>query len=218
MTIELYVFPPSPRAFKVMAVANHLGIDTTLHMVDLLKGDQKAPDFAAMNPNMRMPVLKDVDYVLWESDAIQQYLAGRKPGNGLLPGDERARLDITRWQFWGVAHWDPACAVLIFENLLKPAILKMGDPDPAAIAKGTETFHRVAQVLDGQLKGRTFVAGETLTLADFSLGAPMNLAELAGFPVGSYSEINRWYGTLRALPSWQKTLAQCALPASAAAA
>ncbi len=50
MTIELYVFPPSPRAFKVMAVANHLGIDTTLRMVGdgLLKGDQKAADFAAM--------------------------------------------------------------------------------------------------------------------------------------------------------------------------
>jgi glutathione S-transferase len=218
MTIELYVFPPSPRAFKVMAVANHLGIDTTLRMVDLLKGDQKGADFAAMNPNMRMPVLKDGDYVLWESDAILQYLAGQKPGNGLFPSNERARLDITRWQFWGVAHWDPACAVLIFENLLKPAILKMGDPDPAAVAKGTETFHRVAQVLDGQLKGRTFVAGETLTLADFSLGAPMNLAELAGLPVGSYGEINRWYGTLRALPSWQKTLAQCAMPAAAAAA
>jgi glutathione S-transferase len=201
----------------VMAMANHLGIDATLRMVDLLKGDQKAPDFAAMNPNMRMPVLKDGDYVLWESDAILQYLAGQKPGNGLFPSNERARLDITRWQFWGVAHWDPACAVLIFENLLKPAILKMGDPDPAAVAKGTETFHRVAQVLDGQLKGRTFVAGETLTLADFSLGAPMNLAELAGIPVGSYGEINRWYGTLRALPSWEKTLAQCALPASAAA-
>ncbi len=93
----------------------------------------------------------------------------------------------------------------------------MGDPDPAAVAKGTETFHRVAQVLDGQLKGRTFVAGETLTLADFSLGAPMNLAELAGLPVASYSEINRWYGTLRALPAWQQTLAQCAMPAAAAA-
>ena len=199
-----------------MAVANHLGIDTTLRMVDLLKGDQKAADFAVMNPNMRMPVLKDGDYVLWESDAILQYLAGRKPERP-LPGDERGRLDITRWQFWGVAHWDPACAALIFENLLKPAILKMGDPDPAAVAKGTETFHRVAQVLDGQLKGRTFVAGQTLTLADFSLGAPMNLAELAGLPVASYGEIKRWYGTLRALPAWQQTLAQCAMPAAAAA-
>ena len=55
MTIELYVFPPSPRAFKVMALANHLGLDVTMRMVDLIKGEQKAPHYAALNPNMRMP-------------------------------------------------------------------------------------------------------------------------------------------------------------------
>jgi Glutathione S-transferase, N-terminal domain len=69
MTIELYV-PPRPRAFKVMAVANHLGVDWTLRPDDLVKGEQKSPEFAALNPNMRMPVLKDGDYVLWESNAI----------------------------------------------------------------------------------------------------------------------------------------------------
>jgi glutathione S-transferase len=78
--IELYVFPPSPRAFKVMAIANHLGIETNLRMIDLVKGDQKTPEYAALNPNMRMPTLKDGDYVLWESDAIAQYLTSKKTG------------------------------------------------------------------------------------------------------------------------------------------
>ena len=73
--IELYVFPPSPRAFKVMAVATYLGIEPTLHALDLIKGDQKSPEYAALNPNMRMPTLKDGDYVLWESNAFMQYLA-----------------------------------------------------------------------------------------------------------------------------------------------
>jgi len=50
-----------------MAIANHLGIDWTLRLVDLLKGEQRSPAFAALNPNMRMPVLTDGDYVLWES-------------------------------------------------------------------------------------------------------------------------------------------------------
>jgi glutathione S-transferase len=77
MSIELYVFPPSPRAFKVMAIANHLGIDTTLRIVDLVKGDQKTPEYAALNPNMRMPTLRDGDYVPWESNAIGQYLVAR---------------------------------------------------------------------------------------------------------------------------------------------
>lgn len=50
MTIELYVFPPSPRAFKVMAVANHLGIDTALRIVDLVKGDKKPPNMPRSIP------------------------------------------------------------------------------------------------------------------------------------------------------------------------
>jgi glutathione S-transferase len=214
---ELYVFPPSPRAFKVMAIANYLGIDPALRVIDLIKGEQKSPQYAALNPNMRMPTLKDGDYVLWESNAIMQYLAAKTPGSGLLPADEKGRLDVTRWQFWDLAHWDPACAVLIFENVVKSVVLKSGEPDAAALAKGTESFHRAASVLNGQLKGKKFVTGGTLTVADFSLGAPMNLADMARFPLEPYGEIKRWYGTLRALPAWQKTLAQCLLPAATAA-
>ena len=217
MTIELFLFPPSPRAFKVMAVANHLGIDYALRMVDLRKGDNKTPQYAALNPNMRMPTLKDGDYVLWESNAIGQYLALQKPDAGLWPKDERARIDVTRWQFWDLAHWDPACAILVFEYVAKPVLLGINEPDAAAIAKGTEAFHRVAAVLDGQLKSRTFITGDNLTLADFSIGATMNFAERAHFPLEPYGEIKRWFATVRALPAWQRTLAQVAPPATAAA-
>ena len=184
MTIELYVFPPSPRAFKVMVVANHLGIDTTLRMVDLVKGEQNVAGISLRSiPTCGCLRSEDGDYVLWESGAIGQYLAGKKPQSGLLPTDERGRLDVTRWQFWDIAHWDPACTVFIFENLVKPIVLKSGEPDATAIAKGEESFHRAAKVLDAQLKGKTFVTGERLTLADFSLGASMNLADMARYPV-----------------------------------
>jgi glutathione S-transferase len=217
MAIELYVFPLSPRAFKVMAVANHLGLDWTLRFIDLPKDAHKTPEYAALNPNMRMPTLKDGDYVLWESNAICQYLAAKQPESGLLPGDERARLDVTRWQFWDLAHWDPTCAVFAFEYVAKPLVLGISEPDMAAIAKGTDAFHRVAKVLDGQLKGKRFVTGDTLTVADFSLGAAMKFADMAHYPVEPYGEIKRWYATLCALPAWQKTLAQTAMPAASAA-
>jgi glutathione S-transferase len=218
MSIELYVFPPSPRAFKVMAVANHLGLDWTLRHVDLLKDEQKTPHYAALNPNMRMPTLKDGDYVLWESNAICQYLAAQKPESGLLPRDEHARLDVTRWQFWDLAHWDPTCAIFAVEYVVKPLVLRSGEPDMAAIAKATDTFHRLAKVLDDQLTGKRFITGDALTLADFSLGAAMKLADVAHYPLEPYEEIKRWYGTLCTLPAWQKTLAQTAMPAASAAA
>ncbi len=217
MTIELYVFPPSPRAFKVMAVANHLGLDWTLRFLDMRKGEHKAPDYAALNPNMRMPTLKDGDFVLWESSAIIQYLALKKPESGLLPTDERRRLDVTRWQFWEQAHWDPPCATFIFERVVKPFFAGIKDQDAAAIAKAEEQFHRAAAVLDQHLKGHEFIAGSAPTIADFGVGSPMILAAPAQLPLDRYAEIKRWYATLSALPGWRKTLEQCAMPAANAA-
>jgi glutathione S-transferase len=216
MSIELYVFPPSPRSFKVLVVANHLGLDYALRMVDLAAGEQRTPQYTALNPNMRTPTLKDDDYVLWESNAILQYLTSKQPESGLLPKDEHARLDVLRWQFWDLAHWDAACAIFAFEYLVKSAFLGQG-PDMAEIAKGTEEFGRVAAVLNGQLEGNKFVTGDTLTLADFSLGSSMVIAEAARYPVEPYANITRWYATLSALPAWQKTLAQAAMPAANAA-
>jgi glutathione S-transferase len=218
MTIEIYAFPPSPRAFRVMALANHLGLDWTLRVLDLTKGEQRAPEYVALNPNMRMPTLKEGDYVLWESGAILQYLAGKKPQSGLLPTDEAGRLNVTRWQFWDACHWDQAVAIYLFENFVKPVLVKSGEPDQAALAKGAELFHRAAKVLDNHLKHNKYVAGDRITVADFSIGAPLNYAQAARIPLDSYPQITRWYTALRALPAWQQTLAQCGMPAAAAAA
>ena len=57
--MRLHVFPPSPRAFKVLAVAHHLGIDYQLALCDLTKGEHKSAAYAALNPNQRMPTLED---------------------------------------------------------------------------------------------------------------------------------------------------------------
>ena len=151
--ITLHVFPFSPRAFKVLAVAEHLGLDYEKKMVDLGKGEQKTPEFSALNPNQRMPVMEDGDFVLWESGAIMQYLALKKPEAGLLPTEPRRLADVTRWQCWDLAHWEAACAIFIFENAVK-ALFKLGEPDPAEIAKGEERFYRAAGVLNGHLKGK----------------------------------------------------------------
>jgi glutathione S-transferase len=204
--LNLYVFPPSPRAFKVMALAAHLGIDYEKRIVDLTKGEQRRPEFAKLNPNQRMPVLEEDGFVLWESNAILQYLADKKPASGLLPADPRGRADVTRWQCWDLANWDPACAIMIFERLVKK-LLHIGDPDPVEIARGEERFHRVANILDAHLKGRNYITGDKLTVADFSIGAPLNLAAPAQLPVSGYAEIRRWHANLSELPAWRQSIA-----------
>src|ERR1700692_1248731 len=116
MTNKIHAFPASPRAFKVLWAANHLGIDYELVFVDLTKGGASTPEFLKLNPNGRMPVLQDGDYVLWESNAIVNYLASLKPDAGLLPADTKGRLSIEKWQFWESVHWDSACAIFSFER------------------------------------------------------------------------------------------------------
>ena len=204
--LNLYIFPPSPRAFKVIALANHLGLDYNKRIVDLSKGEQRTPEFTALNPNQRMPVMEEDGFVLWESNAILQYLADKKPESGLLPSDTRGRADITRWQCWDLANWDPACAIMIFERLVKK-LLKIGEPDPSELAKGEERFHRAAAVLDAHLKGRTYVSGDRLTVADFSLGAPLNVAVPAQIPLANYAQIKRWHAGLMELPAWRQSIA-----------
>jgi glutathione S-transferase len=206
MSLKLHVFPPSPRAFKVLVVAHHLGIDYEFVLCDLTKGDQKSAAYAALNPNQRMPSLEDGDFTLWESNAIVQYLAAKKPESGLLPADERGRADVARWQFWESTTWDPACAILVFERAVK-RFFGGGAPDPVEVEKGLQRFHRAAKVLDGHLRGRTYVCCDRLTLADFALAADLTMAEPAQLPLEDYGEIRRWAGRLAELPAWQRTRA-----------
>ncbi len=209
MSLKLHVFPPSPRAFKVMALANHLGIDYQICFVDLGKGDQKRPEFLALNPNGKMPVLEEDGFTLWESNAILEYLASKKPQSGLLPEDARGRADVTRWLLWDMSHWDSTCGLFMFERMVKPLFMKAA-PDPTEIAKGEQRFHQFAKVLDDHLKGRKYVCGDKLTIADFALAAPLNVAEVVQYPLAPYAEIKRWYASLAALPAWRRTLVQCA--------
>ena len=204
--MKLHVAPPSPRAFKVLAVARHLGLEFELCDLDLLKGANQQPEFAALNPNKKMPVLEDDGFVLWESNAITQYLASKKPeGSLLLPSDPRRRADVSRWQFWENAHWDPACSTLIFERLLKK-LFGQGDPVPALVEKGEQEVRRFGGVLNGWLAGRAFLCGDDLSLADFSVGCWLNYARPAAYPIDDFREIKRWYAGLMELPAWRESI------------
>src|SRR5262249_15780102 len=107
---------------------------------------------------------------------------------------------------------------LLLENFIKPNFLGVTERDEPAIAKSVERFHRAAAVLDGQLKGRTYVTGDTLTLADFSLGAPLHYATPGRFPLEPYAEIRRWHASVVGVGAWQKRGGESTLPPVAAAA
>jgi glutathione S-transferase len=215
MSLKIYAFPPSPRSFKALWAANHLGVDYEFRLVDFSKNAQKAPDFVKLNPNAKAPVLDDGGFVLWESNAIVEYLASLKPHSGVIPSDTRAQLAVRKWLFWESAHWDPACAIFAFERVVKP-LFGLGETNQAEIERGTQLFERVGAVLDGELQKHRYVAGETLTVADLSIGAVMCIAEQARFPTENFRAIQRWQADLKSLPSWSKTTAMQAPARSAA--
>lgn len=203
--MKLYVFPRSPNAIKVLAAAYYLELPFESVFVDLLKGGQHAEAFAALNPNRKMPVLEDGDFVLWESNAILQFMASQRPQSGLWPVDPKRQADVSRWQFWQTSNWGPTCGILTFERVIKK-LANMGPADEAAIAKAEPDFHKFAEVLNGQLREKKWVTGDAFTVADISIGAWMVYGSQAGFPLDKYPEITRWYASIAALPAWQKAV------------
>jgi glutathione S-transferase len=202
--MKLYHFPISPNSRRVVAVLQHLQLDCELAIVDLSKGEQMQPDFLKLNPNHMIPTLVDGDFVLWESNAIMQYLCSKVHNNTLYPADPRLQADINRWQFWQAAHWGSACSVFIFERVIKKVFMS-AEADLAEVAKGEERFHRFAQVLEQHLKGRDWLVGDAVTLADFSVGSFLDLAEMAQYPMTPYTEIARWYRNVQQLPAWKSS-------------
>ena len=71
--------------------------------------------------------------------------------------------------------------------------------------KGQLRFHRFARVLDGYLEGREWLCGDGVTLADYSVGAPLCLTAIAGYPIEPYGEIRRWYAGIETLEPWRRS-------------
>lgn len=213
MTLKIHAFPLSPRGFKALVVAEHLGVPYEFVFCNLRNGDQKTAAYTAVNPNQKMPALEDGGFKLWESNAIIQYLASKKPGT-LLPLDEQARADVARWMFWDSTTWDPAVATLAFERVVK-GLFGLGGPDAARVAEGEQKFNFAANILNAHLKGRDHVAGDKLSLADFALASALTLAEPAQLPLAQYPELQRWGDAMMSLPAWGRVRAMQQQPAAA---
>jgi glutathione S-transferase len=200
--MKIYSVQASNNCRRVNATVQHLGLEAAL--VEVNMGDLKKPDYLAINPNGKVPSLVDGDLVLWESRAIMQYLATKKPGNTLWPSDPKRQADIARWQFWESSHLSRGTGAFAFENLFKKIFMKQ-EPDAAALAVGAKEWNTFAPVLNAQLETRKWVVGDELTLADFSVGACFSYAEASQLPWDGYTHIKAWYGRLNEVPAWKNT-------------
>lgn len=198
--MKLYYFETlNPR--KACAVARYLGSPVEFVRVDLGKGEHKTPEFLAINPNGKVPALVDGATKLWEANAIMAHLA-RAADSDLWPRDDR-QIELTRWLSWNADHFTRHAGTLYFQHIIKPALLR-AEPDPKAVEEAIGFFKPFAQVLNDHLRGRKYLLGDTLTIADFAVGVTLPYAEKAKIPVAKFPEIERWHARLNELPAWRQ--------------
>jgi len=133
-----------------------------------------------------------------------QYLASTKPESGLLPRDEQARADVTRWQFWDSSHFSPQLGTLAFQRVIKPR-MGIGEPDASKVEEALTNFRRFAAVLNKRLDGREYVVGDSLTLADLTLASSLMYAKESEVPLAEFPNIQAWFSQISDMDAWTQT-------------
>jgi glutathione S-transferase len=204
-TMKLYNADLSPNCQRVRAVIHELGLSVELIDVNLMSKDPKPEGFLAANPNGKVPAFVDDDgFTLFESRAINGYLASKRPERDLLPSDPKRRALVEQWSYWHAVHLAPPMLALAFERVLKRKF-RMGEPDEAAIAAKLKEIDRFLPVLDQGLSGKEWLV-DKLSLADFAVASTFPLREPSGISLVKFLHIARWLERVEALPAWQKSL------------
>jgi glutathione S-transferase len=196
--MKLYHFP-SPNPQKVTFALKELGLDCEIVPLDLTKGEQRQPEFLALNPFGRVPVLTDGDLTLTESHAILAYL-GEKTGR-LWPASAGERVDALQWLFVLSQHIMPAAGQVALRIRAKV----MGIPlDEAVVAQGEQALQPVIGILDRRLAGNRWMLGPDFSLVDCAYCAVLNVIEKAGFSLAGFPSASAYLNACRDRPAWKE--------------
>jgi glutathione S-transferase len=194
----------SPNCLRVRAVIFELGADVEIVDVDVFGGGTKTPEYLAINPNGKVPAFVDGDLKLFESRAINAYLASLDPKRRLYPENLKKRAVVDQWSYWQAIHLGPSSQKLSFEKVLKEKFGR-GKPDQVVIdAEGKETT-KLLGVLDTGLAGREWIAGD-LSIADFALASTLTRRKAAGIDLEPFANVAAWIARLESRASWQKAV------------
>jgi GST-like protein len=187
---------PTPNARKIGIALYEMALDWRLETVDILAGDQLTPEFLALNPNKKTPVIVDEDgpagrLVLWETGAILLYLA-EKTGR-FLPADPAARATCWQWLMFQVSGIGPMFGQAAHFGFYA------AERHPYAIDRYARETDRLLRVLDGQLRAVEWVAGDDYTIADMAMLPYLRrpIAEQAD----RYPHVARWGEAMLARPA-----------------
>jgi glutathione S-transferase len=160
-------------------------------------GIVQTPEYKARNPNAMVPLLEDGDFTLWESNVIVRYLAAKHPQGGLCPEDLQTRFDAERWMDWQQTALNNASRDAFIQWIRTPAERR----NPQAIAASVGATEPLLAMLDAHLGQRSFMAGDTLTMADIPIACEMH--RWWGLPMEhpAHPNLRRWYDGIRTRPA-----------------
>ena len=195
--IDLYT-SPTPNGRKISVMLEEIGLDYTVQKIDMAKLEQKRPEFLAMNPNGRIPVIVDRDnddFVVFESGAIMIYLA-EKTGQ-LLPQEEKARSRVIQWLMFQMGGLGPMMGQAnVFYRYFDEKI-------PAAIDRYQHESLRLLTVLNGQLAGRDYLCDE-YSIADIANWCWAASYKWSGIDISGLDDLQAWLDRLAARPAVER--------------
>lgn len=196
--MKLYHTPISPNSRRVWIALLEKKLDFELVEIHL-DGEHLEPEFVAMNPFHRIPVLVDDGFTVVESLAILDYLEVKYPEPAMLPKDPQDLAVVKMVELVAVNELMPAVYPLSSEKM------GWGIPEPQAIEKAKEKVDTVLAFFEGLLDDRPFFASNTLTYAECVAGTVVPLLSWVDVSIDGYPKIQAWCDRLMSRPSWQQT-------------
>jgi glutathione S-transferase len=168
-------------------------------------GINRDPDYLAMNPNGRVPTLRDGDFVLWESNSIMRYLVlAYGKGSPIYPEAPKRRAGVDRWLDWTLSTLQPVDRPVFWALVRTPAEQR----DMAAIQKDADAEAVQWRIVDNQLAARRFIEGDDFTLADIALGAyARRWFGVEGVIKPPLAHLERWFAQFAGRPGFKQFIA-----------
>lgn len=202
---RLYHIPLSPFCRKVRLVLAEKKIE-----VDLIEERywEKRSDFMIMNPAGMVPVLRAKGLILAESSAICEYLEETNPTPALMPTSPGARAEVRRLNFWFDDKFHrEVTANLLYERVNKK-IMQSGYPDSKNVKSGAKNIRYHIDYMGKLLDERRWLAGDNLTLADFSAAAHFSCLDyIRDVDWDRNASVKDWYATIKSRPAFRSLLA-----------
>jgi glutathione S-transferase len=205
LTLYSHANRTAANTLKIRAALAEAGAEYAYVAVDLAKGEHKKPEFLAINPHGKVPVLTDDDFTLPESDAILWYVAEKFPKAGLLPSDAKGRARVLQWcDFASTGLYVASYEIHIHTAWAEPANRSAWVTERA---KGA--LERGMAVLDKQMTGRTWIATDALTIADFAVAAVLHMIQSRPqLELRTYPAAFAHYERVAARPAWAKAISE----------